>query len=159
ALGGSPVVTAAVEKVVAAARQIGSAADPLKIKKMIWESVGPGVVINRTSDAVGRGNKKVFEEVGREFVRFIAVCLQDGMFDAGKIDQFCAELRPGDPPDGQRYLRQAFLRYYRAFFEADVKPRAELQLLANLEIGLHEQTRLQPEIAEALDAALLSGEE
>jgi hypothetical protein len=28
-------------------------------------------------------------------------------------------------------------------------------LLANLEIGLHEQTRLQPEIAAALDAPLL----
>ena len=27
-------------------------------------------------------------------------------------------------------------------------------MLANLEIGLHEQTRLQPEIREAMDAAL-----
>ena len=31
-------------------------------------------------------------------------------------------------------------------------------MLANLEIGLHEQTRLQPEIGEALDAASATGE-
>ena len=60
---------------------------------------------------------------------------------------------PGDPPEGQRLLRQAFARYERLRFERDPKRRAELALLANLEIGLHEQTRLQPEILEALDTA------
>jgi hypothetical protein len=30
--------------------------------------------------------------------------------------------------------------YYRALFEADAKRRAELVLLANLDIGVHEQT-------------------
>ncbi len=108
---------------------------------------------------MGRGNKKVFEEIGREFARFVAACMQDVAFDADRIAQFCAELRPGDPPDGQRYLRQAFSHYYRAFFETDAQHRVELQLLGNLEIGYHEQTRLQPEIAESLDAALLNGEE
>ena len=34
-----------------------------------------------------------------------------------------------------------------------MKQRAELTLLANLAIGWHEQTRLQPQITEALDAA------
>ena len=48
-------------------------------------------------------------------------------------------------------LRQAFERYQRLRFERDPERRAELALLANLEIGLHEQTRLQPEILEALD--------
>lgn len=158
-LGGSPAVTLAVEKVVAAVRQIGATLDAGKIKKLIWEAVGPAAVIKRTSDAVARGNKKVFEEIGREFARFIAICLQDEMFDSERIEQFCAELRSGDPPDGQRYLRQAFIHYYQAFFEEDAQLRAELQLLANLEIGFHEQTRLQPEIAESLDAALLNGEE
>ena len=37
--------------------------------------------------------------------------------------------------------------------------RAELALLANLEIGLHEQTRLQPEIREAIDAAYATQED
>lgn len=31
--------------------------------------------------------------------------------------------------------------------------RAQLMLLANLEIGFHEQTRLQPEIQQAMEAA------
>ncbi len=33
--------------------------------------------------------------------------------------------------------------------------RAQLLLLANIEIGYHEQTRLQPEIVEALDASVV----
>ena len=77
---------------------------------------------------------------------------------AGRADAPCrgssTRLRPGDPPDGQRYLRQAFAHYERRAAERDPKARAELAVLANLEIGLHEQTRLQPEIREALDAAL-----
>ena len=68
--------------------------------------------------------------------------------------RFLDGLRPGDPPDGQRYLRQAFTRYERARAEHDPKARAELAVLANLEIGFHEQTRLQPEIREALDAGV-----
>ena len=66
---------------------------------------------------------------------------------------FLDRLRPGDPPGGQRFLRQAFMHYERLRVERDPKARAELAVLANLEIGLHEQTRLQPEIREALDAA------
>ena len=60
---------------------------------------------------------------------------------------------PGRRPTGSRYLRQAFTRYQRQRFEPDPKRRAELTALANLEIGLHEQTRLQPEIRAALDVA------
>jgi hypothetical protein len=64
---------------------------------------------------------------------------------------------PGcDPPDGQRYLRQAFARYERRRLERDPKARAELSVLANLEVGFHEQTRLQPEIRDALDAAYVT---
>jgi len=105
--------------------------------------------------AMARGNRKVFEEIGFEFARFAATCLNDPALGLEKIERFCEALRPGEPPDGQQYLRQAFTRYYQAFFESDTKTRAELMLLANIEIGLHEQTRLQPEIAEAMDAAFV----
>ena len=71
----------------------------------------------------------------------------------GSVRAFIDALRPGDPPDGQRYLRQAFGRYELLRLERDPKARAELAVCANLEIGLHEQTRLQPEIRAALDAA------
>jgi len=112
--------------------------------------------LDRASDAVGRGNKKVFDEIGREFARFFAACIHDEILDPEKIEHFCSALRPGDPPDGQQYLRQAFRHYYRSFFETDASNRAALIFLANIEIGFHEQTRLQPEIAESLDAGMVS---
>jgi hypothetical protein len=114
--------------------------------------------LDLASQAVGRGNLKVFAEIGREFARFCATCLDDPDPEPEKIDGFCQELRDGEPPDGQRYLRQAFNHYYQARFSPSEKARAELILLANLEIGVHEQNRLQPEIAESLDAALISSE-
>jgi hypothetical protein len=114
--------------------------------------------LNLASDAVGRGNLKVFAEIGHEFARFCATCLDDKEPNQKKIDAFCQELRDGDPPAGQRYLQRAFRHYYQARFTPDEKARAELILLANLEIGFHEQNRLQPEIAESLEAGLISSE-
>jgi hypothetical protein len=78
------------------------------------------------SDAVARGNLKVFAEIGLVFAQW----LDDGV-------------APAEPP----LLRQAFARY-------EQRRSAEQLVLANLEIGFHEQTRLQPEIREAMDAAL-----
>lgn len=112
--------------------------------------------IERAGDAVARGNKKVFEEIGYEFARFYKTCLADQTPDPEKIVRFCQGLRPGDPPEGQVYLRQAFTHYYQALFEGAGKTRSELILLANIEIGFHEQTRLQPEIAASLDAGFIS---
>jgi hypothetical protein len=108
--------------------------------------------IERASDAVSRGNKKVFEEIGREFARFYATCLGDEASMDDNIAHFCEGLRPGEPPAGQGILQEAFTHYGRALRESDAKQRAELLLLANIQIGFHEQTRLQPEIAESLDA-------
>lgn len=108
--------------------------------------------LDHASDAIARGNLKVFAEIGREFARFLASCGRDETYLVDHIDDFCASLHPGEPPYGQDLLRRAFRHYYRARFATDGKMRAELMYLANLEIGLHEQTRLQPEILEALDA-------
>jgi hypothetical protein len=141
---------------VASIQVFGSKRSQAEIQESLAEVLDPRAAFRRASDAVGRGNKKVFEEIGREFARFFAMCLNDPAFDSEKIAGFCAGLRPGEPPDGQHHLRQAFQRYYQAFFESEAKARAELMLLANLEIGLHEQTRLQPEIAEAMDAAFIN---
>ena len=155
ALDTAPAATQAAGNVAASAQRIGAKRDAGEIQESVWDVLNPAAVIDRASDAVGRGNQKVFQEIGHEFARFFSTCLHDVAFDIGKIARFCDELRPGDPPDGQRYLRQAFTRVYQSFFESDAKTRAELLLLANVEIGLHEQTRLQPEIAEALDAAFV----
>lgn len=124
------------------------------LRQRLWAVLNPMNIIAHSSDAVARGNQKVFAEIGREFARFGASCAQDSEYNENNIILFCNELKEGDPPNGQRYLRQAFTKYYDAFFETDVKKRAELILLANIEIGFHEQTRLQPEIAEALNASI-----
>lgn len=114
---------------------------------------------NHASDAISRGNKKVFEEIGREFSRFITSCINDAAYVSSNIENFCQQLRPGFPPEGQVYLQDAFGCYYKALFEEEAKKKTELNLLANLQIGLHEQNRLQPEIAEALNVAAIDLQE
>jgi hypothetical protein len=125
------------------------------ITRAIWGSLNISKAIARSSEAVGEGNRKVFAEIGREFARFQEQCLGDPEPDPLNLEGFCDELRPGEPPDGQDYLRQAFSHLYAAIFESEAKRRAELMLLANLEIGYHEQTRLQPEIQAALEDPFL----
>lgn len=98
----------------------------------------PFDAVELASDAVARGNLKVFAEIGHEFARY---------------------LREDDFTVAAPLLQVAFASYDRAFAEADPKRRAELMLRANLTIGLHEQTRLQPEIGEALDAPYVTAEE
>ena len=147
--------TQAAADVNAEAQRLGARGTPAEIQESVWDVLNPFDAVDRASAAVARGNKKVFEEIGFEFARFCASCLRDTAFDADRLAQFCAGLRPGDPPDGQTYLRQAFTHYYHALFEPEAVTRAQLHFLANLEIGFHEQTRLQPEIVEALDAAFI----
>jgi len=154
AFNAAPAISEAVSDIAKAALLKGAKMDKKGIAKLVWSTINPQAAMGRASDAVARGNQKVYAEIGREFARFAETCLEDSAYDADKINRFCAALKPGDPPDGQRYLRQAFSHYYQALFEADAKARAELMLLANIEIGFHEQTRLQPEIAEALEAGV-----
>ncbi len=154
-LNTEPTVIQAIRNVTTTTHHIGGKRELSETEKTVLDILNPFEAIDRASDAVGRGNKKVFEEIGREFARFFSTCLHSASYDADTIRRFCAELRPGNPPDGQRYLAQAFSRYYQSFFEDDAKKRAEFILLANIEIGFHEQTRLQPEIAESLNAAII----
>lgn len=154
-LADTPAVNEAAADVAMTAEQAGAVRETRQVQETLWEVLDPTAPFDRAGDAVARGNKKVFEEIAREFARFYATCLDDAGYDATRIEEFCAELRPGDPPGGQEYLRRAFQHYYAALFEAGPKRRAELLLLANIEIGCHEQTRLQPEIVEALDAAVI----
>jgi hypothetical protein len=117
------------------------------------EALSPAAAFDRVSDAVGRGNRKVFAEIGLAFAQFLDL-FSGGRPSSMAVAEFCAGLRPGDPPNGQRYLRQAFAHYYTAGETTDEKAGAELLLMANLEIGFHEQTRLQPEIRDAMDAPI-----
>jgi len=155
----SPLVSETVGAVVRALPRIGPLPDPQSAWNVVGQAVTLTASFDRASVATMRGNMKVFDEIAREFARFLTMFADEPAFDAQRIAAFCDALRPGEPPDGQRYLRQAFTRYYQARFTPDAKQRAELMLLANLEIGLYEQTRLQPEIAEALDAPVIHPDE
>ena len=116
----------------------------------------PFDALERASAAVAEGNLKVFEEIGREFARFLATVSADALPDSAECRAFAAGLRPGPPPDGQDYLREAFAHYQQQRFESDAALRAGWTLLANLKIGLHEQIRLQPQIAAAVDAPVIT---
>lgn len=116
----------------------------------------PFDAFERASEAVAAGNLKVFEEIGREFARFLAEVPADAIPESEAFTAFASQLRPGAPPDGQQLLRDAFAHYQQQRLEPDAAARAAWILLANLKIGLHEQTRLQPEIARAVDAPLVT---
>ncbi|HEY6691939.1 MAG TPA: hypothetical protein VI006_03760 [Solirubrobacteraceae bacterium] len=103
--------------------------------RLVWSLHTPFDAFELAGDAVARGNRKVFAEIGLEFARYLA----------SDFDTFMAGLQ--DPE-----LRQAFAHLEQGRTTGD----ADLVVLANLEVGLHEQTRLQPQIREALDAATAS---
>lgn len=119
-----------------------------RLGRIVREVHTPFDAFERASDAVARGNLKVFAEIGREFARYLAL-----RPDEVDLDPFLAQLRPGPPPEGQDELRRAFTHYHRQRREPSPAIRRALVLLANLEVGRHEQTRLQPEIAAALESA------
>jgi hypothetical protein len=151
---GSPEIAAAVGGLVEVVSSFGLRWAAPALVERILPLLNPAAAFARASDAVARGNRKVFEEIGREFARYLATFAEDASFDADKTSRFCAGLRPGDPPDGQRLLRDAFAACCEARFHAGADMQSELGFFANLLAGFHEQTRLQPEIAEALDAAI-----
>jgi hypothetical protein len=110
----------------------------------------PFDAFERASESVADGNLTVFEEIGLEFARYLHECPPDAPADSPPFQRFLDRLRPGDPPDGQRYLRQAFARYERRRLERDPRVRAQLSVFANLEIAYVTQERLGRRALEAL---------
>jgi hypothetical protein len=149
----SPEISATLEEFNTKLTQLGARLQAGFSAQEIFQALNPAAAFARASDAVARGNKKVFEEIGYEFARFLQTLRAGNSFDRDQTARFCAALRPGDPPDGQRLLREAFTAYSEASVRKG-KEKAELMLLANVAAGYHEQIRLQPEIAEALNAAV-----
>ena len=120
----------------------------------IRRTLDPEAAFRRASEAVAAGNLKVFEEIGREFARWLASAPPGSAPDAVTTTAFATTLRDGDPPAGQRLLRDAFAAYASSCTQPDEDAKAEQLFLANLLIGMHEQTRLQPEITQSLNAAI-----
>ena len=106
-----------------------------------------------TSEHVSVGNLKVFAELAPQFDAFADAFGRDTVYDDSALARFLSGLEPG-PVDagGQELLKDAFTAYYRARHTKDPNVRARLVLLGNCQIGLHEQMRLQPQIAAAMNA-------
>lgn len=110
-------------------------------------------ILDCISLSVSIGNGRVFAELAYPFHRFITELSQDTRYDENHLQDFLAQFRPGPvKEDGQDYLIEAFTTYYQARFMANSGQQSQAMLLANLLVGLHEQIRLQPHIAEALEA-------
>ena len=130
-----------------------------RLGRIVSEIHTPFDAFERASAEVATGNLKVFAEIGREFARFMAMVPADATEESPEFAAFAAGLRSGWPPDGQDLLREAFAHYQRQRREPDAGARAAWILLANLKIGLHEQTRLQPQIVAAVDAPIVTAED
>lgn len=109
--------------------------------------------IHDLSAQIAFGNLKVFRELAPLFAAFVVEV--GHATDESAIDRFVGKLADGDAAHGgQDLLKSAFRGYFLARFETDKEKRAQLLLACNCQIGLHEQTRLQPQIAGALDAPI-----
>lgn len=115
-----------------------------------------GEALLKMSELVSDGNITVFRELVWPFAGFIESFKKDWVADKGKLQAFLDEyLRPGPLHEGgQDYLRESFTAYYNARFETNAKRKAEYVLLGNLLVGLHEQTRLQPQIEQSMAVPL-----
>ncbi|WP_163868115.1 hypothetical protein [Myxococcus eversor] len=103
--------------------------------------------LNNVSKSIADGNQFVFNEVGQEFARFIETFQGDTSYDAAKTAKYLDGFGKDKP-----LLKEAFGDYTKAMFEKDPNKKAELMLLANDRIGLHEQTQLQKHVEKALNA-------
>jgi len=99
-----------------------------RLGRLVHEIHGPLDSLELASNAVSRGNKKVFEEIGMEFARFLEQCPPESAVDSEAFRSFKNGLQDGDPPEGQGLLGLAFERYQQQTAEPD--RRAQSLLLA-----------------------------
>ena len=117
--------------------------DPFEVARAILAEV---------ARQIAEGNLRVYAELAPLFAEFAHFAAASERSEAA-LETFLAQRTPG-PADrgGQDALKLAFGSYYRATTTQDPAVRSELILLGNVMIGLHEQTRLQDNIAGALNA-------
>lgn len=110
-------------------------------------------VVHDVSRLVATGNLVVFGELGPVFSRLIVAL--GGSSGPDALEAVEATLRPGlSERGGQSLLRSALEHYVAARLDPDARRKAQRMLLANGQVGLHEQIRLQPYIAGAIDAPI-----
>jgi hypothetical protein len=108
-------------------------------------------IVHEVGELITAGNLKVFSELGPVFSRTIDALGEDA--DGSAVERLASTLAEGESDrGGQTLLRLALDGYAQAHRTPDPHRRAELMLLANARVGLHEQIRLQPYIAGSIDA-------
>ena len=113
----------------------------------------PERILEEVSKLIARGNLKVFSELGPVFARTIALYEGGGRPDDARLEELLEPLKHGAThEEGQSLLRSALTHYHNSLLADDPDTKAELILLGNARIGLHEQMRLQPYIAGSLNA-------
>ncbi len=109
--------------------------------------------VGQVSAFIANGNTLVYGELAPLFVRFIEVLERDGAPKVDDIDEMLERL--GIPTeDLEPLVRRAFRHYALAAGVTDKRARAQHVLTANVAAVLHEQQRLQNDIASALDVGL-----
>lgn len=128
-------------------------------------------VLGRIGRHVIGGNTIVFEELGEAFAMFSTTFADPAARTEERLAEVVGRFAEGPSlPDlvaiaddgslireqrgGQSLVREALGFYFAALHERGANARAELVLLGNGLCGLHEQIRLQPYIAGALEAPL-----
>jgi hypothetical protein len=120
-------------------------------------------ILKGVSTQIALGNLKVYAEIAPLFSRFAVELGQSTDAPSGLNEdawaKFASILRPGKPDEyeGQDYLKEGFREYYEARFVADASQRAQKIFYANVLVGLHEQTRLQSAIKNAMDVPAIEG--
>jgi len=111
--------------------------------------------IQTVSGSISAGNLKVFAELAPLFVQFVKELTDSPPPNDAGLKRLLATLDPKPvDQDGQAMLIAAFTNYFTAATLPDPVDKARLVLLGNCQIGLHEQTRLQPQIQIAMDAPI-----
>ncbi len=110
-------------------------------------------IIAEVSSQIAEGNLKVYAELAPLFAKFAYTFSSPGSRTKERLDAFLNDLKPGPASkDGQEDLKEAFTAYFVAADTEDEIMKAQLILYGNVKIGLHEQTRLQQNIAGGIDA-------
>jgi len=127
-------------------REIGGAlrsADPLVVYR---------ASVDRAADVLAAGNLLVFTEVARAFAALV-VAADRGERGKAAADRVLAQLHPPAIPGADPALvRRGFATYVGALSEPDPHRRAQLVLLANSQVVLHEQQCLNQAIVVAVQA-------
>ena len=110
-------------------------------------------IVHDVGELITAGNLAVFSELAPVFSRTIDALDEDE--DGAGVERVAATLREGESNrGGQTLLRRSLAGYAAARRCEDPHRSAELMLLANARIGLHEQIRLQRYIAGSINAPI-----